>query len=243
MSRSKSDLFKDVFVSLEGTSTDYNISYNEYLGKLLSPQGIYREILPPDMMSGSFPTPSGFTGMFNNGIELLNYKSQNSVYYGDIQNINITKGGSDYDIINPPVLDIQDEVGTGAGTCNVIGSLFDIQIIDPGLGYKEPPILKITGGNGRNHMSRSAKLVPITYSIPFNALIPSFNKVNLTSNVIASPPSQNSEDGEELIYEPKNPGNLVGLNTDQRYFLHIIADNSITLHLTQVDKHCWYQYC
>ena len=37
---------------------------------------------------------------------------------------------------------IRDEVGVGAtGKCNVLGSLKQIQIIDPGLGYKKPHLL------------------------------------------------------------------------------------------------------
>ena len=55
---------------------------------------------------------------------ILNYKSQNSVYYGDIQSINITKEGTDYDVIHPPILNVVDETGFGVtGKTNVQGSL------------------------------------------------------------------------------------------------------------------------
>ena len=57
---------------------------------------------------------TGSTGIWNNGVELLNYKSTNSVYFGDITGFYVTRGGRDYDIINPPIVKISDEVGTGA---------------------------------------------------------------------------------------------------------------------------------
>ena len=236
LARSKADLFKDTYVSLEGTATDCRVSYNEYAGKIVTPQGLYREILPPDTESGTYHTPAGFTGVLINGVEVLNYKSENSVYYGNIKNINITKGGFDYDIINPPILRIRDEVGVGAtGKCNVLGSLKQIQIIDPGLGYKKPPLIRISGGNGVGAQAE-AKLIPITYSLAFNAEA-SFNQVDLTNNQIAFSTFSKLDDGDQLIYQPGNPGVIAGLNTDQRYYAFVVTDSAITLHLNLNDAY------
>ena len=79
----------------------------------------------------------------------LNYKSTNSVYYGDILGFTVTRGGQDYDVINPPVVKISDEVGTGAfGVANVLGNLVRLDVTDGGMGYYAPPTITITGGNG-----------------------------------------------------------------------------------------------
>ena len=54
-----------------------------------------------------------------NGVEILNYKSKNIVYHGNLNDISILDGGDDYDVINPPVLSITDNVGSGATGASV----------------------------------------------------------------------------------------------------------------------------
>ena len=91
-------------------------------------------------------------------MEILNYKSNDVVYYGGLNKIDVLGGGQDYDVINPPVLEITDSVGVGAtGTCAVSGSLKEIQIIDGGFDYLETPTITISGGNGKN-ATAAAKL-------------------------------------------------------------------------------------
>ena len=54
-----------------------------------------------------------------------------------------------YDVINPPLLHIKDNVGTGAtGYAAVEGSLSELRILDAGFDYEETPIITISGGNG-----------------------------------------------------------------------------------------------
>ena len=233
LSRSKSDLFKNIFVSLEGTATDCGLEYLEFYNKQVSVQGIYREVLPPDNESGDYLTNSGYTGAFTNGVELLNYKSQNSVYHGDIQSINITKGGSDYDVINPPNLEVTDELGFGVtGKTNVSGSLYKINVKDPGFGYKDTPYVKITGGNGYGAVAE-VKLKEIDYELSLNA--GNTDEVIVATNTVAFSTSHKLLDGEALVYQPRNPNVIVGLNTNQKYFVHVIQDNSFKLHNTEID--------
>jgi hypothetical protein len=134
LSKSKSDLFRGTFTTFKGVFTNSTINLLDCYQKEIRPQGIYRKILNPVNRTKDEPTKAGFTGIFNNGLELLNYKSSESVYYGDIQEFNVKSGGSGYDVINPPLLNIKDEVGTGAtGVCNVIGKLERLDVIDNGL--------------------------------------------------------------------------------------------------------------
>ena len=233
ISRSKSDLFKNIFVSLEGTATDCSLEYLEFYNKDVYVQGIYREILPPNMESGTYETTSGYTGVFTNGVELLNYKSQNSVYYGDIQAINITKEGTDYDIINPPILNVVDETGFGVtGKTNTKGSLYKINITDPGFGYKEVPEVRIRGGNGYGAKAE-AKLKKIDLELKFNAANP--DEVSVSNNAIGFGTAHKLIDGDGLVYQPRNPNVVVGLNTNQRYFIHVVTAESLRFHNTEDD--------
>ena len=78
-------------------------------------------------------TVSGSTGVLINGVEILNYKSEDKIFFGPLENIQILNGGSNYDVINPPILEISSP-GTGKTTAlvqpAVIGSVVDIQV-DP----------------------------------------------------------------------------------------------------------------
>ena len=79
----------------------------------------------PQPEDGQFinKTTAGQTGMLVNGVEILNYKSPDSIFYGPIENIIVTSPGSGYDVVNPPILGITDPVGTAAtGLIAVEGS-------------------------------------------------------------------------------------------------------------------------
>ena len=51
--------------------------------------------------------------MFINGVELLNYKSDDSIFFGPIKGLTVTGGGFGYDVVNPPRFIIRDVAGTG----------------------------------------------------------------------------------------------------------------------------------
>ena len=69
-------------------------------------------------------TNPGYTGILVDGVEVLNYKSKDFVHHGILENINVIKGGENYDIINPPIVAINDSVGSGATAVSaVVGSL------------------------------------------------------------------------------------------------------------------------
>ena len=39
-----------------------------------------------------------------NGVEIYNYKTNDKIYYGPLETVNVLSGGSGYDVINPPSL-------------------------------------------------------------------------------------------------------------------------------------------
>ena len=86
------------------------------------------------------PTPRGKTGILVNGVEILNYKSDDVVYYGPIEEISVTSGGDNYDVINPPILSVTDGVGIGVSAyCEVQGAVERIDGLDEGFDYISTP--------------------------------------------------------------------------------------------------------
>ena len=230
LSKSKSDLFRNTYVSIGGTSTDSKITLLDFYNKKTKPQGIYRKVLSPEKRNKTELTKSGHTGIFNNGLELLNYKSSESVYYGDIQEIIVRSGGSGYDIINPPILNIQDEVGVGAsGVCNVLGKLERLDVTNTGLGYSEAPFISITGGNGKG-ATAEPRMKRIRLE---NSFVADFSSnVNLTTNEIIFDDDHKFQDGERVIYEPGKSKVISGLSTNAEYYAFVKTQKAISLHRT-----------
>ena len=100
-----------------------------------------------------------------NGVEIRNYKSSDVVYYGKLDEIEVTSPGSDYDVINPPLVNISDSIGVGAtGYAAVLGSLQRIRVLDSGFDYLNEPKILIGGGNGSG-AEAEAKLVSFQHEV------------------------------------------------------------------------------
>jgi len=154
LARSRSNIFTGNFISVNGTVINATFeltefTYRDLSTQLLESQKLIRKISIPENTAAVYETNPGLTGIFINGVEVLNYKSNDNVFYGPIENIIPTSPGSGYDVINPPTLSIIDPIGSGAeGYCSIIGELSRIDILDPGFDYLEDPVISITGGNG-----------------------------------------------------------------------------------------------
>ena len=84
-----------------------------------------------------------------NGVEIMSNKSGDSIWYGTLSNIEVQNGGQNYDVLNPPNINITDSVGSGARYAIVEnGKFVDIDILSGGYDLREVPKITITGGNG-----------------------------------------------------------------------------------------------
>ena len=214
--------------------------------KKLDSQKIIRKFDTP-VSSNTIETtiPNRKLGMLVNGVEILNYKSNDVVYYGKLNQIEVLNGGKDYDILNPPILKIEDSTGIGAtGICAVNGNLKEIQVIDGGFDYLDTPSIIISGGNGRD-ASAQAKLKKIKNSIYFNALGVSTSSggfISTESNIIGFNTEHKFKSGEAVIYNSFNStkigiGSTSGdtttknyLQDNAAYFVAIVNEKSITIH-------------
>lgn len=231
LARSKSNLGKEIYIIFNGSVVNASISLLENFDKTIEPQGFYRSVLDPLNRSESIETRFGYTGIFVNGLELLNYKSSNSVYYGNIRNLTMADGGLGYDVINPPVLNIKDSLGVGAtGVCNVRGVLQRIDVTDPGR-YYDVPSIKISGGNGRGAIA----LPRVSSSRRTNTFIANSPAVDISDNTIQFSEDHRFFDGEGVIYEPQGNKIISGLSTNAEYYVFVKTPDKITLHRSEND--------
>jgi hypothetical protein len=240
LARSRNNIFTENFVSVNGSVTDAkfeltDFTYADLSTQLLESQKLIRKISNPEIGETVYETNPGLTGIFINGVELLNYKTKDNVYYGPIQSIVPSAPGSGYDIINPPILSITDPVGSGAsGHCSVIGKLEKINVIDSGFDYIDEPVIEITGGNGSGAIAK-ANLVTLEHSVEFNSQS-SANLVQLSpTNKVGFSSYHKFRNAEEVIYVTDGQNSVGGLSTNSTYFVSTQDLHNIKLHKSYLD--------
>ncbi|MEY4431888.1 MAG: Synechococcus phage Bellamy, partial [Bacteroidota bacterium] len=226
LARSRTNIFNNVFVTLIGTVTENILELTNFSGKSLRPQKLIRKISNPINDNQNYETTSGNTGILVNGVEILNYKSNDFLFYGPIEEISVTSEGNNYDVINPPVLTITDSNGSGAsGYCEVEGVLERIEVINEGFDYLNTPTITITGGNGINAIA-SPNLITINHSINFNSSS-SAGQVNLSTNLITFSEYHKFRNGEEVVYKTNGQSTIGGLSDNSSYFVSTVNEYSI----------------
>ena len=233
IARSRENIFTQNFIKVSGEISNNKFtlkSFNtkELSNKKLLPQNIFREISQPTSPSQkeSTETAPGTIGIFVNGVELLNYKSKDVIFYGGIEEVFPTAYGKGYDIINPPNFSIEDSTGSGAsGYVSIKGFLDRFDIIDGGFDYIETPTIIINGGNGKD-ASVSANLVSFDYSAPFNAS----SGINTVSDTIGFSTYHRFRKNEVVFYDPTGQTKISGLSTNSQYYVSVINPFTIKLH-------------
>jgi len=219
------------------TSVSNNkIELYNFKSKTLLPQKLLREVSAPISDGQTYSTNPGFTGILINGVEILNYKSSDLVYYGALQNIDVIAPGSGYDVITPPTLIISDAVGYGAtGYCAVKGFLSEIKIIDPGFDYQSTPKINITGGNGIG-ANASVNMKLIDHESSFNSESPSaLVGIGSTVSTIGFGTYHKFRNSERIIYKTNGQTAVGGLSTDSSYYVSTISPYVVKLHKTLDD--------
>jgi hypothetical protein len=236
--RSRSNIFNGIYLTTDSVTgvTNNRIEPYKTKGKTLTTQNLLREIAPPYSDGIVYETIPGKTGILVNGVEILNYKASDTLYYGPIEKVNVVSGGQNYDIVTPPILGISDAVGTGAtGYCSILGNLKEIRLIDRGFDYIDTPIVKITGGNGIGAKAE-ARLKAIEYKATFNSNA-NANLVGVGTDIstIGFTTYHKFRNGEIIVYRTDGQESISGLTTDARYNVNVIDAYTVKLHLNEND--------
>jgi hypothetical protein len=224
------------YVSDVTSVSNNKIELYDFKSKTLLSQKLLREVSTPISDGQTYPTNSGFTGILINGVEILNYKSSDLVYYGALKNIDVVAPGSGYDVITPPTLIISDAVGYGAtGYCAVRGFLSEIKIIDSGFDYQGTPKINITGGNGVG-ANASVNMKLIDHESSFNSESPSaLVGIGSTVSTIGFGTYHKFRNSERIIYKTNGQTAVGGLSTDSSYYVSTVSPYVVKLHKTLDD--------
>jgi hypothetical protein len=236
LSRSRENIFNEKFVIITGKLDECRLELFEFNdinfnALKLKAQNLLKKISKPELSDIKKETEPGTIGIFVNGVELLNYKSPDKVFYGPVEDILVTAEGDDYDVINPPSLLVTDALGVGCSAyCSVIGKLKRFDIVDPGFDYVEEPSVSITGGNGSGAKAR-VRTVNSVHSPEFNSQL-----VDIENNVIEFFDPHRFVDNEKVIYETNGQKSVLGINTNSEYYVSVIDQYKVSLHNSLSDS-------
>ena len=234
---SKSDIHNNIFITFTTAVTVNNQRIEPYTfkSKTLLSQKLYRKLSTPTNDGNKVSTPAGFTGILINGVEILNYKSNDFCYYGQLKDITVVTSGDEYDVLNPPDLIINDAVGTDAtGKVSLAGSLREIKIVNPGFDYIEEPIVSITGGNGEGALA-SVSLKSIQHYAEFNSENPVDVGIGTTVSTLHFPTPHKFRNIEKVVYNPQAQTSISGLSTNSVYYARVIDAQTVKLHHKESD--------
>jgi len=210
---------------------------------LISPQKLLKKfpIVPFLSENTKDNTNPGGVGLLVNGVEISSYKTDNYVYYGPLESVDILNGGDDYDVINPPILQLSSG---GAKVQPIIRGSVKSVFVDPqDFDIDVDITISISGGNVSG-ASFDPVIVKTTREIQFDAReITLGGGLDNNAETITFLTDHNLREGEQIIYEPLNNlsigiGTFGGLNKDQgktlkknsSYYAKIINNKTIQIY-------------
>jgi hypothetical protein len=194
------------------------------------------------------PTLPAPIGMLSNGVEIVNYKSTDKIYYGPIEKVRLYDGGTDYDVITPPDITISSPgAGYTTSLCRPIieGNVKEVYVDPQDFDLVDVLSVTIDGGNGAG-----AILEPVLETryreIEFDGRLTSDSGgIDNANDTITFLKSHNLRNGDAIVYN-RNGNTAIGvgtfggsnayqnldLNSGSVYYAQIVNSSTIKLYET-----------
>ena len=187
-------------------------------------------------------TSPGSIGMLIDGVEITNYKSNDKIYYGPLENVNILNGGSNYDVINLPQVDIAPGLGITALLQPVVsGTITKIDVDPQGFDIERVVSIGVTGGNGNAILN--PLIIKKSRDVSFDGRsTTNAGGINTTTSEITFLTNHTFRNNQQVIYK-SNGNNGIGLGigvsslvNNSSYFVSVINNTTIQLHYSINDS-------
>ena len=238
------NLYRNSFEEIKyddlGTGTHTITPASLYDGEKLVNQNNFKRIYKNPQVSKNNSNIVGAIGLSLNGVEYHSPISEDSVFYGQIDNFEVLGSGKDFNVVNPPTISITDDSGSDCEAyANFSGSLSEVIVNESGFDYSEVPSVRVTGGNGVGAICE-AKMKGFIHTKSFTEF-----DINTSNDTFVG--DHRFLDGEEVTYTATQiPVGIntntsvasVGFSTDRltsgsNYFISKIDNNSFKLAITK----------
>ena len=164
-------------------------------------------------VSSNQDIPTSDIGILINGVQIRSPISDNQIYYGPLESIDLLNGGSGYDVVNPPIVGIETSSGVGAAVEPIIQGTVKEVFVDPQeFDIASVTSISLTGGNGSGCL-----LQPIlgdrNRELQFDSRDVFFNGgVDIVNETITFKTKHNLDNGE-IVYYGSNGNAPIGIGT------------------------------
>ena len=235
LSYSNTDLYTKNYIEFSNVgSEDYFLKLN-YQNKTLQHQKIFKKFnLTKKEQFVDDPekrkTINKKIGILADGVELFSTTIfQDNIYYGKLDSVNVNASGQGYDVINFSGIRVEDNSGSGAVVNGCItGSLNEVKLLSPGIGYQSKPKIIITGGNGSGAVLES--------NLVKTRIISNFKASSIYSNSIIFSQNHNFSNFEEVFYNKNSNTSISPLINSASYFVGVTSTTQINLYKTKNDS-------
>ena len=241
------NLYLNNFIQVQGTvgNDQHKITPAIPIGNIvtkLENQNNFRRILKTPKNNQNNQNISGPIGLSLNGIEYHSPISNDSVFYGQIDDIIVLDNGNNYSVVSPPAVTVSDPSGNSAVMNAHVdeGQIKEIIVTNKGFDYIGTPSVTISGGQGRDVQTK-VRMEPFKHSVSCNDT----RGVDLTNNKITIDEDHRFLNGEEVTYTAN--GRPIGISAVQvgfstnllsnggNYFISHVSgdDRAFKLHISE----------
>ena len=158
-------------------------------------------------------TPVTDIGILINGVQIRSPISDNQIFYGPLESVDLLNGGMGYDIVNPPIVGIETSSGVGAAAEPIIRGSVKSVFVDPqNFDIEAVTNISLTGGNGNGCVLQPILGERDRY-INFDSRDLFFNGgVDIVEETITFQTEHNLENGQ-LVYYNSNGNTPIGIGS------------------------------
>ena len=251
-SRSQIGTASTVLVGVGTTTTgNHRFVLQRHANRVLDADKILRRIpLSQNLfVSSNHDKPVNDIGILINGVQIHSPVSDDNIFFGPLESVDVLNGGDDYDIINPPKITVETGTGTTALVEPILSGSVKKIFVDPqDFDIASVTNISLTGGNGSGCL-----LEPVLGArfrdISFDSRDIFFNGgVDKNDETITFRAKHNLENGQKVFY--RNEGNpsigignaydasntITGTLADgDPYFVRVVNPTTVRIFNTRAD--------
>ena len=200
-------------------------------------------------VSSKHETPVNDIGILIDGVQIHSPISDDNIFFGPLEDVDVLNGGQGYDVINPPIISVETGEGTTALVEPIISGSVEKVFVDPqDFDIQEIVSISLTGGNGSGCL-----LEPVLGArfrdISFDSRDIFFNGgIDKDDETITFKSQHNLENGQKVFYRNEgNPSLGIGnaydasntitgtLSDGDPYFVRVVNPTTVRLFNTKAD--------
>tara|TARA_R100001480_G_scaffold10362_1_gene18894 strand:+ start:4688 stop:17521 length:12834 start_codon:yes stop_codon:yes gene_type:complete len=194
-------------------------------------------------------SPVNDIGILINGVQIRSPISDNQIFFGPLESVDLLNSGTGYDVLNPPVIGIETSSGTAALAEPIIKGTVKEVFVDPqDFDIDTVQNISLTGGNGTG-----CKLEPLlgnrNRQLEFDSRDIFFNGgVDIVNETITFKTAHNLENGQLVFYNANGhtpigigaaydgTNTITGTLSDgDPYFVRVVNSTTVRIFNSKVD--------